>query len=197
MRRWVRGVLAVLLLLVGAIASPVAQRMVDNVWPVAISPPAGCWDKGNPGESGVNAPALLFFVRPSSSSCYTTSVSPLVDGQDVLGIAGFVNRSARQEDNVSIRLELPPGMTLVPGTSRAFNARYPNGVAITDELAGRGINFGSYKAGANYYLEFELRYSEPVGLTCGVHYLGAFLSRIASNSPAVRETVTFTYTKPC
>ena len=81
-------------------------------------------------------------------------------GGEVKVKAKYVNLGSMRQNNVVIALdELPPGVTVVPGTTFFSNAntgpiweRLPN-----DNMRPSGINFGNYAPRGGFYVKFTVR----------------------------------------
>lgn len=189
---------AVALLVLGALINPIGQRVVDARYPKEVKPPVLCTTSGtsNAGAQS-NQTSLKLLVRESSSSCYSNRAPNLVDGQDLQFVASWKNMSEKQQDNVSVFLELPKGMTLIPGTSYGANATNPDGLKLDGDITLDGINMGSYAANANFYITFATHFEVNRSMPCGAAKAGVFLSRIGSSEPVVRQTVPVSYTQKC
>lgn len=80
----------------------------------------------------------------------------------------YTNNGNTTQKNVTIRDELPKGLTIVPGTTYLVNQTYPNGTkATTDSIVAGGIDVGTYGPGANAYVVFEAKVPAASALACG------------------------------
>lgn len=69
----------------------------------------------------------------------------------------YTNTSNAQQDNVMVRDTLPSNLRYVAGSTKLRNSTYPNGLYISDGEPSdilKGINIGSYAAGANAKVTF-------------------------------------------
>jgi len=81
---------------------------------------------------------------------------------------GFQNLGSTTMNNVMIRDILPPGLTLVKGTTKVYNPNNPNGVIVSDNIVSEtGINIGSYAANANAWIYFSAKVDSIDKLSCG------------------------------
>jgi uncharacterized repeat protein (TIGR01451 family) len=90
-------------------------------------------------------------------------------GQTMVYMITYQNIGNSEEDNVIVRDNMPPGMSLVPGTTKLYNQSNPNGVLInSDNIASGGIVIGNYNPGAGAYVTFEMKLPAASQLACGV-----------------------------
>ena len=73
-------------------------------------------------------------------------------GSEVEVLLAYKNTGTTQQDDVVLRVEMPPQLRLVEGTTELGNATTPDGAPVSDNIAARGINVGSYSAGANAWV---------------------------------------------
>lgn len=68
----------------------------------------------------------------------------------------YENIGNKNQNNVMIRDILPNGIEYISGSTRLWNANYPEGVTNTDDaIATTGINIGSYAPNSNAYVRFK------------------------------------------
>jgi uncharacterized repeat protein (TIGR01451 family) len=79
----------------------------------------------------------------------------------------YHNQSTHAQNDVVLHVDLPAGMTYVPGTSRVKNSTNVNGLQISDNLPGPGVNIGDYDPGATAYLIFSVSIGEADSFSCG------------------------------
>jgi uncharacterized repeat protein (TIGR01451 family) len=79
----------------------------------------------------------------------------------------YKNTGNTVENQVVIRDNLPPKMTLVPGTTYLADASHPQGVKVSDTVTQGGINAGNFGAGAAAYVTFEVKVPDASQLACG------------------------------
>lgn len=89
-------------------------------------------------------------------------------GDTMVYMITYQNIGNSEEDNVVIRDNMPPGMSLVPGTTKLYNQSNPNGVLInSDNIASGGIVIGNYNPGGGGYVTFEMKLPAAAQLACG------------------------------
>ncbi len=70
-------------------------------------------------------------------------------------------------ENFSVRDILPAGLTYVAGSTSITNTAHPKGIALGDGIASdKGINLGTYAAGAGAYLYFNATVDQAVAEKC-------------------------------
>ena len=80
----------------------------------------------------------------------------------------YQNTGNTTQKNVVIRDNLPPNMTLVPGTTLTYTTTTPNGDPNpSNNITGGGINVGTYPSGAGAYVTFEVKIDDASKLACG------------------------------
>lgn len=68
----------------------------------------------------------------------------------------YENIGDENQNNVMIRDILPNGIEYISGSTRLWNANYPEGTTNTDDaIATTGINIGNYAPGTNAYIRFK------------------------------------------
>lgn len=79
----------------------------------------------------------------------------------------YRNTGDIQQDNVVMRLALPEELGLVVGTTALYTSRNPSGVVLTDNLAGTGVNTGSYSPGATGFVVASIQVVSADSFDCG------------------------------
>ena len=79
----------------------------------------------------------------------------------------YQNTGNTVQKQVIIRDNLPPHMTLVPGTTYLATATNPNGVKVGDTVTQGGINAGNFGAGANAFVTFQVKIDDADKLAEG------------------------------
>jgi len=83
----------------------------------------------------------------------------------------FVNKTARQVDDVMVRMILPTNMEYLADFTSLFSSSYTYGVTLKDNtVATSGINIGSYLPEGNAYVRFEARVRD-ISLSKGLNQL--------------------------
>lgn len=175
--------IGVISFVLGAFAQPAASWAFDAIGE-KVNPPAQCKTGISPlaGDPGVRS-GLVVVMRPSTNiGCFTTGPVDLVDGQDFSGYVYWRNPSAEQQDDVTLSMTLPDGVSLVPGTTVVVNSKAPSGGALGDDFASTGYNFGSYSGHANFWVQFDLHFDEPASSGCGENRFAVFAHRLQSNA---------------
>lgn len=80
----------------------------------------------------------------------------------------YQNTGNTIENQVIIRDNLPPKMTLVPNTTTLYDVSHPSGLLLPDnDITQGGENIGNFGAGANAYVVFEVQVPPADQLACG------------------------------
>lgn len=110
----------------------------------------------------------------------------------------YKNTGTTQQDDVVIRDELPAGVSLVPGTTKLATGLSGGYQAVSDNIAARGINIGSYAPnGGNAFVKFTAKIADNSKLaTCGVNTL---TNKAIAETPNGNksDTAVVTVTKTC
>jgi uncharacterized repeat protein (TIGR01451 family) len=80
----------------------------------------------------------------------------------------YKNTGNSVQNQVVLRDNLPPKMTLVPGTTYLYDASHPTGVLVQDTVTQGGVNAGNFGAGAVAYIVFQVKVPAADQLACGV-----------------------------
>lgn len=141
----------------------------------AHEPTNSCPIDTSPQRGSGDTLAVELFVRPYvGSQCWDRKAiigyTPSTVQFEIL----YVNTSNVIQKDVVIGVSLPPGLHLLPGTTYLANSNYPSGTKLkTDAIASSGIMIGSYGAGVNAYLAFEVQTPALDDLKCGPNALRA------------------------
>lgn len=97
-------------------------------------------------------------------------------GQKVDWAIEFKNIGQTQLNNVKIVDEIPPFMTVVPGSVKLINGTYPAGFVYPDtaiQANGKQVNvdIGSYTPNSNAYVVFKTTINDAEEISCGTHKL--------------------------
>lgn len=122
----------------------------------------------------------------------------MLEGQDFSAFLEWRNLGENQQDDVSLKLLLPDGVSLVPGTSVLVTGTNRDGVVIGDGLStSRGVNLGSYAPGGNLIVQFTLHFSAVTATSCGTTELPLAAYRFAFDGPQLHETVPIALARVC
>lgn len=70
-------------------------------------------------------------------------------------------------ENFAIRDILPAGLTYIKGSTTIVNTNHPNGLTLSDNIiTDKGVNIGTYTAGAGAYLYFNAKVNADLGEKC-------------------------------
>ena len=82
-------------------------------------------------------------------------------GETVDFLVEYKNTGETEQSNVTLRDQLPKGLTYVNGSTKYGNATYPNGTKASDGITtSTGINVGKYAPGANAWAIFSAKVDE-------------------------------------
>jgi len=188
---------AIGLVILGALLHPAGERLVGHLYPAA---PASCSNDAQylTNDYGSNSGLRLQLRASSSSGCFTAKGTEVLEGQNFSGFLEWRNRSEGRQDNVSLKMLLPDGVTLMPGTSVLVNGKDTEGAEIGDGLgASTGINLGSYGPGASFFIQFTLHFSAAPSVTCGRNVMPISAYRFAFEGPQLHESVPITHLVAC
>jgi uncharacterized repeat protein (TIGR01451 family) len=82
-------------------------------------------------------------------------------GDKVRVAVTYKNTGTTLQNDVVLRVHLPPNAQYVAGSTTWRNASNQEPIAASDGIADRGINLGSYSPGANASAEFEMVVQDP------------------------------------
>ncbi len=81
----------------------------------------------------------------------------------------FTNTGSTTLNDVVVRDELPKGLTMVPGSSKLYNANN-NGTPVgNDSIVKNGINIGNYTVDSNAFVVFKATVNKEALAECGVN----------------------------
>jgi uncharacterized repeat protein (TIGR01451 family) len=104
---------------------------------------------------------------PTPSTCWQPGISAQ-PGQTVRYLIAYKNGSTAVQNQVVIRVNLAPKMTLVPNSTYLADASNPNGILYySNNIASGGIVIGNYGSGANAFVIFSVTLPFPTSLSCG------------------------------
>jgi hypothetical protein len=101
----------------------------------------------------------------------------------------YRNQSRQVQRNVVIHVDLPTGMTYLPGTSRLRNGTNPNGLGISDDLPIGGVNIGDYDPGAAAYVIFSASIDPSGDFACDSRTLAPQATMHTGAENAAAETI--------
>jgi uncharacterized repeat protein (TIGR01451 family) len=105
--------------------------------------------------------------KAGQSNAWTTQ-NTANPGDTLKYMITYQNTGNTTQNNVVIRDNLPPKMTLVPNTTVVYTTTTPNGSADTsNNITGGGIDIGSYLPSAGAYIVFEVKVPTVDQLACG------------------------------
>lgn len=82
-------------------------------------------------------------------------------GETVDFLVQYKNTGETEQTNVTLRDQLPAGLTYVNGSTKYGNANHPNGTKASDGITtSAGINVGKYAPGANAWAIFSAKVAE-------------------------------------
>ncbi len=87
-------------------------------------------------------------------------------GDRVAYMIGFTNQGNVNITNTIIGDNLPGYMSYVAGSTKLYNANYPNGTDMPDGITTGGIRIGTYTVGSNGYVVFQADISNNVPAGC-------------------------------
>lgn len=77
----------------------------------------------------------------------------------------YENTSDETQQGVCVNVVLPRGMELVPGTTKLYNNKYPDGAILDQDTIHAGyINIGNYAAGANAYVRCTVQVTDTAAI---------------------------------
>lgn len=102
-------------------------------------------------------------------------------------------------NNVTLKDQLPTGVTLVPGTAKIMNANNPGGAVIQDgdKIVSTGVNIGTYTAGSNALVVFSAKIKSAEDLTCGMNTLTNKAIAQPEGKTPKEDTADVTVNKEC
>lgn len=129
----------------------------------------GDCDSALPSPVG-NPVGVRVLIRDPVTLCWVTETRRFEPGEQASFLLVYVNASDMQQDDVLAGLNLAPGFTLVPNSTRLTNERNPSGVQVqSNRLPNGGVRIGDYLPGATALIQFELALPFEVELGCSEH----------------------------
>lgn len=127
--------------------------------------PARHWRIGS-GEVGI-----LIQAAVSHAQCWAQLVHPSQVEVVTEFLISYQNLSRSVERNVIVSATIPPGMSLVHGSTFIYNGNHPNGLIDRSNYIGFGsLDIGDYAPGATGYVAFSLEINYN-SLACAPEYL--------------------------
>lgn len=106
----------------------------------------------------------------SSTNCWTPVLAPVRPGATIKYVMKYVNESDSVQKQVLTRVNLPPLVLYVPGTTYLYNQAHPRGFLLaTNELISNGEDIGDYGVGANAFLVLKVVIPSGTSLGCGLN----------------------------
>lgn len=106
-------------------------------------------------------------VEKSTETNKWASSNTANPGDTLKYLISYKNTGNSVQNQVVLRDNLPPKMTLVPGTTFLADASHPSGVKVGDTITQGGVNAGNFGAGANAFVTFEVKVPTADQLACG------------------------------
>lgn len=78
----------------------------------------------------------------------------------------YTNNGTTDQNNVTIKDALPAGQTYITGSTKLTNITNPNGLKVSDNVVGNGINIGNYGKGTKAIVTFSAKVAGSEQLTC-------------------------------
>lgn len=104
-------------------------------------------------------------------------------------LAQYRNTGTVQQDNVVLKLQLPPELSYLSGSTRLGNGQHPSGIAISDAIKPEGINVGSYSPGANAWVIFSVVVGDETKFLCGTRTLAPELTVETNDGTKASEAI--------
>jgi hypothetical protein len=114
----------------------------------------------------VDSQQIEIAVREDADHCWRWSLDRTRPGDTFEVLAWWRNFTDSQVNDVTLEAYLPDGFSLVPGTTTLINSNNPDGMKISDNVVGAGVNVGSYLHGANAVVMFQVRMSPQMTAPC-------------------------------
>jgi len=78
----------------------------------------------------------------------------------------YKNTGGTEQANVTLRDVLPAGMEYVQGSTMGYSPASPNGVKLSDNLFGAGLNIGTYQPGDEAYVIYKAKVLADSATSC-------------------------------
>jgi hypothetical protein len=99
------------------------------------------------------------------------------------------NTGTVQQDDVVLKLKMPPELSYLPGSARLGNSLHPSGIATSDVTRPEGINIGSYGPGGNAWVIFSAAVGDETKFLCGTRTLAPELTVDTANGAKMSEAI--------
>jgi len=147
---------------------------------------------------GSGSVGVLMDAKATGNGCWIPQVTLSSSDVVVRVLLTYENVSHSVQKNVIISTALPPGMTLIPGSTFLYDTDSPAGITDrSNNIGGGGIIIGSYDPGAFAYVVFSLEVPSTEALACGTNYLPVTGQVQASGGRIYRNTAIVTVTRKC
>lgn len=145
---------AVLALLV-AVATPFAIDWIRGGSVTASSDPVCPSEARDPSAGQEFVDVVLRPIRQGEDGdCFTRSLDKPGDTFTVrVQYGNYTTETAR---DVTINASVPDGVEQIAGTTEILNANNPGGAKVSDGILTSGLNIGSYTAGSNALIVFDV-----------------------------------------
>lgn len=100
------------------------------------------------------------FAQPDGTGGWSETLIATDDQEAKLGVR-YKNTGTTQQNDVVLRVTLPENLHLIKGSTVWSNDRARDVSATTDEIAGQGLNLGSYVPGEDVFVTFEVIVDGP------------------------------------
>lgn len=136
--------------------------------------------------AGTNDYALEFSVDHDEGWATSASVIPsaLLQFQ-----VRYQNTSRSKQNDVVVIVELPRELTYLTGSTRVINDTNPNGRAISDNVAERGVNIGAYAPGGAGYVAFAATVAPGDRFPCNPRTLAPQATVLVGDESASAEAI--------
>lgn len=119
-------------------------------------------------------------VSPSGKNAWADNVAA-APGTKVDYKISYKNTGTTDQLNVTVKDVLPAGMKYVAGSANLKNPSNPNGLKVSDDLVGKGINIGHYHGGEAATVTFSATVARTEELQCGQLAMRNTVSVITAN----------------
>lgn len=110
-------------------------------------------------------------VSPAGDKKFVDSMKSNKDDK-IQYMIEYRNTGKIQMDNVVLHDTLPEHVSYVPGTSKLYNNKHPQGKELSDNLFTKnGLNIGSHAPSSNSIVTFEAKVDKAVEELCGIKTL--------------------------
>ncbi len=117
-------------------------------------------------------------------------------GDKVEYLITYKNTSEDIQSNVMIQDILPKNMRYVPNSTILYNGKHPSGAVMTDDdIAGTGVNIGSYGPGVTVMVKFTAEVIDK-SLQCGGNILANW-AQVTVNHKSMQDYAIVNHAKVC